>query len=777
MRDNESHYPCRVVDFAAIDLLSGLNPQQRAAVEHHGGPLLVVAGAGSGKTRVLTHRIAHMIRQKRATPFSILAITFTNKAADEMKQRLGGLIGPIANDMWVSTFHSACVKILRRDAERIGYKSGFTIYDQSDAVRLVALILKNKNIDTKKFPPKSIHASISAAKNSMQDATAYANNASDIFERKIAEVYTEYSKRLRAANAMDFDDLLFETVRLFRTCPDVLERYQQKFSCILVDEYQDTNKVQNSMVLLLGAAHHNVTVVGDQDQSIYAFRMADMQNIIDFENAFPDTTVVVLEENYRSTQRILEAANAVISNNSGRKPKRLFTQHNGGDLIERYCAQDEHDEARYVASELNRLHEHEAYRWSDMAVFYRANAQSRAVEEQLARAGIPYRVVGGTKFYDRREIKDLIAYMRVMLNRDDEVSLRRVLNVPRRGVGDASLAKVEAWAVMHGTTFAEGLRRAREAGVSGKALTGIQSFLQLMDEVWPTEAYDGKQIDRPRPGDVLQSLIERSRYTEDLEAVNDIESQGRLENIAELVGNAREFESLESFLEAISLVADSDELGDDTSEVVLMTMHTAKGLEFPIVFVVGMEDGVFPHIRTLGEPREIEEERRLAYVGITRARERLYLTHAWSRTLWGNPQYNPPSRFLDEIPVALVRERASGHHASPSMSTSRNYGEDRWHRSTQSEPTSQRVVHSALGETSKPFAGTTFRGRKNSTEAEKVASLSLRAGDDIVHTKWGDGVVIQVMGSGTETEAIARFGSVGEKRLLVALAPIKKAGS
>ncbi len=770
------------------DLLSSLNPQQQQAVVYPDKPLLVIAGAGSGKTRVLTHRVAYMIREHKYSPFSILAITFTNKAADEMKSRLCDLVGPVARDMWISTFHSACVRILRRDATRIGYKSGFTIYDQSDVVRLTTLILKDMGLDTKKFPPRNVHAAISGAKNSMIDEAAYKAGAQELFETKIADVYVEYNKRLREANAMDFDDLLFATVNLLRTCPDVLEHYQQKFRCILVDEYQDTNSVQNALVLLLGSAHHNVTVVGDQDQSIYAFRKADMQNIIDFENAFPDTSVVVLEQNYRSTQRILDAANAVIANNPGRKPKRLFTEQSGGELIERYVAEDERDEAIFVARELHRLHENEAYRWCDMAVFYRANSQSRTIEEHLSRMGVPYKVVGGTKFYDRREVKDLLSYLRAMSNPDDEVSLRRVINVPKRGVGDASLVKVSNWAALHTASFAEGLRHAQEAGVSGKALTGIRSFLEMLDELWPPEKADGLQIDRPRPAELLQFVIERTGYAEDLENENSIESQGRLENIAELVGNARDFDSLEGFLESVSLVADSDDLRDDGTEVVLMTLHTAKGLEFPVVFVVGMEDGVFPHQRTLEEPREIEEERRLAYVGITRARERLYLTHAWSRSLWGDTQYFPPSRFLDEVPETLVRMREDsfrGRSGSADASSGRSwqrrsgsYSGDSYSggyaRTTDSFSTSD-VVRSQLSDPELRFGRSAREKRRDVADEKKVAGLSLEAGDVIVHTKWGEGVVQKVMGSGSETEAIATFSSVGEKRLLIALAPIKKA--
>lgn len=734
--------------------LDSLNPVQREAVLHGDGPLLIIAGAGSGKTRVLTHRVAYLIRERKVSPFSILAITFTNKAADEMKHRLGALVGPVANDMWVSTFHSACVRILRRDATRLGYRNGFTIYDQSDAVRLVGYILRDLNIDPKKFPPRTVHATISAAKNSMIGPLDYQSSAQGVFERKIADVYVEYQQRMRDANAMDFDDLLFQTVELLKRCPDVLEHYQTKFSHVLVDEYQDTNKVQNAMVLLLGQMHHNVCVVGDQDQSIYAFRMADVRNILEFEDAFADTTVIVLEQNYRSTQRILDAANAVIANNATRKPKTLFTEQVGGELIERYHAEDEHDEARWVVYEMNRLHEHEQCRWSEMAVFYRANAQSRAIEEQLARAGIPYKVVGGTRFYDRREVKDLLAYLRAMVNPDDEVSLRRVINVPKRGVGDTSLAKIDAWTTVHGVTFAEGLRHASDAGVSGKALSGIAQLLTLIDDLWPQPSVEGEQIDRLPPGPLLEAVIDRTGYAAELEAERTIEAAGRLENIAELVGNAREFETVESFLEGVSLVADSDEIDQDMSEVVLMTLHTAKGLEFPVVFMVGMEDGVFPHLRALGEPVELEEERRLCYVGITRARERLYLTHAWSRTLWGNQQYNPPSRFLDEIPGELLREREGSKKR-----TGLRLSGDRDAVRTQMVDSALRRGRSAFDDKSKQGA----------------AALGLRPGDDVVHGKWGEGVVIEIMGEGSDMEAVIRFPGVGEKRLLLAVAPVKRA--
>lgn len=746
--------------FAASPLdLDGLNPIQREAATHSDGPLLIVAGAGSGKTRVLTHRIAYLIEEMRVSPFAILAITFTNKAADEMKNRVGALIGPVASDMWVCTFHSACVRILRRDATRLGYRSGFTIYDQADAVRLTGYILKDFNIDPKKFPPRTVHATISAAKNDLIGVEQYAGRAQGIFERKIGDVYREYQRRLREANAMDFDDLLYQTVELFRVAPDVLEKYQERFQYVMVDEYQDTNAAQNELVIQLGKDHRNVCVVGDSDQSIYRFRGADIRNILQFEEAYPDSTVIVLEQNYRSTQTILDAANSVIANNALRKPKNLFTEQVGGELISRYHAEDEHDEARWVVHEMNRLHEHEQYRWADLALFYRANAQSRLIEEQLARMGVPYKVVGGTRFYDRREVKDLLAYVRALVNPSDEVSLRRIINVPKRGVGDTSLGKVEAWAGAHRVNFAEALRHADEAGVGGKALAGIRSLLALLDDLWPQPSVEGEQIERPTPGDLMEAVIARSGYQDELEAERSIEAAGRLENIAELVGNAREYDDIGTFLESVSLVSDSDQLDPDSSEVVLMTLHTAKGLEFPVVFVVGMEDGVFPHLRSLGEPDELEEERRLAYVGITRARERLYLTHAWCRTLWGNTQYNPPSRFLEEIPEDLTNEVKNGSSRRSTFGTRSDRGDGR-----SIEAARGQMVEAAMR-----------RRNRFEDKPQGAAALGLKSGDDVVHGKWGEGVVIEVLGEGADAEAVIRFPSVGEKRLLLGLAPVKRA--
>ncbi len=719
-------------------LLDSLNPVQREAVTHPGGPLLIVAGAGSGKTRVLTHRIAWLIKEQGISPFEILAITFTNKAADEMKSRVAALVGPVAQKMWVSTFHSACVRILRRDAQRLGYKSSFTIYDQADAERLTTYVLRDLNIDPKRFPPRSVHAVISQAKNDLVDVETYTERAQTIYERRIAQVYAEYQRRLLANSAMDFDDLLMVTVQLLRTQPDVLAHYQDRFKHVLVDEFQDTNKAQNELVLLLGRDHQNVCVVGDSDQSVYKFRGADIRNILEFEEAFPSATLIVLEQNYRSTQTILDAANAVIANNLMRKPKALWTEQVGGELIERYFAEDEHEEARWLVQEVHRLHDN-AYRWGDVAVFYRTNAQSRVVEEELVRAEVPYRIIGGTRFYERREVKDALAYLRAIVNPTDEVSLKRIINVPKRGVGDTSLGRIDAFAASHGMTFAEALDHAEEAGVHGRALTGVRELVDLLEDLRAVD--DGPRV-------VLEAILDRTGYAAELENTRSLEAQGRLENLAELVGVAGEHESIEEFLEAVSLVADQDELTDDDSSVVLMTLHTAKGLEFPAVFIVGLEDGVFPHLRSLGEPDELEEERRLCYVGITRARERLYLSNAWSRSLFGSTQYNPPSRFLNEIPEHLTRMVEGGRQARLS------------------ERGRASIVDSVM------------RGR-GATPARTTGAenMGLRVGDDVMHGKWGEGIVLEVIGEGDKAEGIVRFSSVGEKRLLLAWAPLKKIGA
>ena len=735
---------------AEEEILDGLNPAQLDAVTHEGGPLLVVAGAGSGKTRVLTRRIAWLIDQGHS-PFEILAITFTNKAADEMKQRIANLVGPVAQKMWVSTFHSACVRILRREAGVLDFPSNFTIYDQADAVRLTGYVIRDLGLDPKRFQPRSIHALISAAKNDGLDAGGYADRANVVIEKRAAEVFAEYQRRLHQSSAMDFDDLLLNAVKVFKQSPETLARYQDRFRHLLVDEYQDTNGVQNELVVRLAETHRNITVVGDSDQSVYRFRGADIRNIIQFEDAFPDTTVVLLEQNYRSTQNILDAANAVIANNFARKPKNLWTEAGIGDHILRFHADDEVDEAQYVAGELARLHDVGDHRWGEMAVFYRTNAQSRVLEEYLMRVGIPYKVVGGTRFYDRREIKDAVAYLKAVANPSDEVSIKRILNVPKRGIGDTTVGKVENYAKSAGLTFVEGLRRASDAGVTGKAVKGIAAFLELLDSF--AEAME------KGPGAALEAILRDTGYVAELEDAHSVEAEGRLENLQELIGVATQFDTTDEFLEQVSLVSDADEIDDDDSAVVLMTIHAAKGLEFPAVFVMGLEDGIFPHLRSMTDPDEMEEERRLAYVGITRAQERLYLTHAWARMIFGQTQYNPPSRFLDEIPSELVEEadgsRGKGRKLRTSVfgasGTAATFGGR------------DRVVDTAL----KP------RGALDSPNAEPI---DLKVGDDVLHRKWGDGVVLDIRGSGDKTEVVVRFPSVGEKTLLLAWAPLEKVG-
>jgi DNA helicase-2/ATP-dependent DNA helicase PcrA len=737
---------------------------------------LVVAGAGSGKTRVLTSRAAWLVREKGVSPFGILAITFTNKAADEMRHRIACLVGPVAERMWVSTFHAACVRILRREATALGFERSFSIYDQADAVRLTGYVIREFGLDPKKFSPRAVHSAISAAKNELLVPVEYAERArrASPFERKVAEVYPEYQKRLVAANALDFDDLLMGTVQLFRKHPEILEQYRERFAHLLVDEYQDTNRAQNELVLALAGGHRQVTVVGDSDQAIYGWRGADVRNILEFERAFPDATVVVLDRNYRSTQTILDAANAVISNNLARKPKELWTDQGAGERLTRYIAEDEHDEAIWVTGEVERLRAEHGYRWGDFAVFYRTNAQSRAIEEELSRRQIAYKVAGGARFYERREVKDLLAYLHAIANSEDEVSLKRILNVPRRGVGDVSVAHIDAWAASHGLSFGEALEHAKEAGVTGKALTGIGSFLALMGglrAMWggppgPVESeadgageagggdQDGQVPRGAGPGELLQAVLDRTRYIEDLRAedATPVEIEGRVENVEELLGAAWQAGTLEQFLEEASLVADADEVDGDGSSVTLMTLHTAKGLEYPVVFIAGMEEGIFPHLRSLGEDRELEEERRLCYVGVTRARERLYLSYAWCRSLWGDVQYNPPSRFVAEIPEQLFRSSGGGHRRQALAGRSR------------AEVRSE-LVDAALrrGRPGAPVQG---------TGAEK---LGLGAGDAVVHARYGEGVVIDVRGAGQDAEATIRFPAVGEKRFSLHLAPLKRA--
>lgn len=749
----------------------GLNPDQLDAVVHADGPLLVVAGAGSGKTRVLTHRIAYLI-DRGVRPTSILAITFTNKAAAEMRERVGSLVGPVVRSMWVSTFHSACVRILRRDGEAIGYPRTFSIYDQADAVRLTGYVIRDLGLDSKRFPPRSVHGQISLWKNELVDPERAAEQANDIFARKQADVYAEYQARLLKAGAMDFDDLLLNVVRLFREHPDVLNHYRERFEHILVDEFQDTNQAQNEIVLLLAGGHQNVCVVGDTDQSVYKFRGADFRNIMQFEDAFEGVTTIVLDQNYRSTQTILDAANAVIEHNQERKPKSLWTDTGDGERIIRYHAEDEGDESMWVAGTAQQLHRDDAINWREMAVLYRTNAQARVIEEAFMRSGVPYKVVGGTRFYDRREIKDAMAYLRAVINPLDEVSVKRVINVPKRGIGDTSIARLDAYARDMGVPFSEALRHADEAGVSGSASRGIGAFVEMLDRINGMVGREGVG-----PGDLLQAAIDDSGYLGELEAEDTVEAHSRIENLGELVGSAREFTLLDEFLEQVALVADTDDLDDD-DQVVLMTLHSAKGLEFPVVFIIGVEEGVFPHNRALTEPTEMEEERRLAYVGITRAMRRLFVTHAWSRMLYGSTQYNPPSRFLDEIPDDLIESKGNTSGRS-------SYGRQSYrHRDERAYDPPPYRRRDGVGGSAGVGADANDAHRDRVVEAAMRAGnapqpsnsqdIGLKVGDDVAHPAFGEGVIIDISGSGEKAEAVINFSGVGQKHLALAWAPLKK---
>jgi len=721
-------------------LLEGLNPAQREAVAATEGPVLVVAGAGSGKTRVLTRRVAHLIRDHDVSPFAVLAITFTNKAAGEMKERVADLVGPVAHNMWVSTFHSACARILRREAHRLGYRSAFSIYDSADSLRLTTMCVRDLDLDPKRFPPRNIRATISNAKNELIDYESYQHQGDGFYHEKVADVYRLYQQRMVEASAMDFDDLLMLTVELFQAFPDVLAHYQERFRYVLVDEYQDTNHAQYVLVNLLAQQHHNVCVVGDQDQSVYGFRGADVRNIVAFEKDYPDAKVVMLEQNYRSTEVILDAANAVISNNMARKPKRLWTDLGKGENVVTFEAQDEHDEAAYIAQEVTDL-EKVGRPLSDVAVFYRTNAQSRVLEELFVKFGIPYQVVGGLKYYDRREVKDALAYLRALVNPDDTVAFRRVVNVPKRSIGDTSVGHVDRFAEAEGLSFREALARSDEnARLSNRAQRSIKEFVALIDHLASQAALG--------PRAALEAILSESGYMDWVRSERTIEAMGREENLKELVSAAADFEEtgpvsigqadwdemdglrrVELFLESISLVTDVDSM-EDTAAVTLMTLHNAKGLEFPVVFVTGMEDGVFPHMRSLGEPTELEEERRLCYVGITRAMEQLYLTRAWSRNLWGGTNYNPPSRFLGEIPDELVT-RATRAMRRSSLE-----------RTTVKHPT--------------------------------VSESDIGVGDRVRHSHWGTGNVTEIVGAGDRAEAYVNFDGQGVKRLLLAWAPLER---
>ncbi|MGW5333745.1 DNA helicase PcrA [Streptomyces bauhiniae] len=777
--DRDTHYrdgaPRPPVDAAA--LLEGLNENQRAAVVHAGSPLLIVAGAGSGKTRVLTHRIAHLLAERHVHPGQILAITFTNKAAGEMKERVEQLVGPRAGAMWVMTFHSACVRILRRESKRLGFTSSFSIYDAADSKRLMALVCRDLALDPKRYPPKSFSAKISNLKNELIDEEDFAAQATDAFEKTLAQAYALYQSRLREANALDFDDLIMTTVNLLRAFPDVAEHYHRRFRHVMVDEYQDTNHAQYALVReLVGTGGHDedvppneydvppaeLCVVGDADQSIYAFRGATIRNILQFEEDYPDATTILLEQNYRSTQTILSAANAVIERNESRRPKNLWTNAGQGAGITGYVADTEQDEAQFVADEIDRLTDAGDAKAGDVAVFYRTNAQSRVFEEIFIRVGLPYKVVGGVRFYERKEVRDVLAYLRVLANPEDSVPMRRILNVPKRGIGERAEAMIDALAQREKISFPQALKRVDEAyGMAARSTNAVRRFNALMDDL-RTIVESGAG-----PATVLEAVLERTGYLAELQASTDPQDETRIENLQELAAVALEFEqeheddeqgTLAEFLERVALVADSDQIPDEEDGdgvITLMTLHTAKGLEFPVVFLTGMEDGVFPHMRALNQTKELEEERRLAYVGITRARERLYLTRAALRSAWGQPSYNPPSRFLEEIPATHLEWKRTGASAAPSFGKAAS--------SVASTLSSSRSRSSAAGASG-------FATRR----AGEKPVVSLAIGDRVTHDQFGLGTVVAVAGEGDKAQATIDFGGGNAKRLLLRYAPVEK---
>ena len=843
------------------ELTEGLNPAQREAVEHRGSPLLIVAGAGSGKTRVLTRRIAHLLRAGEAMPGEILAITFTNKAAAEMRERVEELVGPVARSMWVSTFHSACVRILRRDAQAAGLKSSFTIYDSADSLRLITTIAKDLELDTKKHAPRGIASRISSLKNDLTDPIDFADQAESSknpFEKTLSRIYTNYTERLRQANAVDFDDLIGLTVTLLRENPGIREGYRRRFRHLLVDEYQDTNTAQYQLVReLVGEdPRADLTVVGDSDQSIYAFRGATIRNIVEFEKDFPSAATIVLEQNYRSTQNILSAANSVIEENEGRRKKNLWTDQGAGDKITLYVADDEQAEARYIGRQIDALVD-DGRSAGDIAIFYRANAQSRALEDQLIRIGLPYRVVGGTRFYERREIKDAMAYLRVLANPADEINLRRILNVPKRGIGDRAEAAIAMLAERDRVSFGEALRRADDApGIATRSLNAVRIFVAMLDDLQEmARRGDG-------PAELLEAILQSSGYYAELQGSDDPQDESRLENLAELVSVAAEFEAqteaadaaasefealsedaedaeglegakdaddaddaddaesaedpagtsgedatapetdpappgwdiapdaaltapedpeatlVDRFLEKVALVADADQIpGSEDQFVTLMTLHTAKGLEFPVVFLTGMEDGTFPHNRTLGDPDELQEERRLAYVGITRARERLYLTRAQMRAMWGQSQFMPGSRFLDEIPEGVLDVARAGSSLSGAGlggfgqgAGSGGGGFGGGYRSgSQHGPSFSGGIGGGRSDVKRPSLGS---GRKPTAVSDLP---QLAVGDRVTHDSFGMGSVTEIAGQGEKTQVEVQFRPPhGTKRLLLRYAPLTK---
>ncbi|KOR76343.1 DNA helicase PcrA [Paenibacillus solani] len=762
-----------------------LNPQQRQAVEATDGPLLIMAGAGSGKTRVLTHRIAYLIATRKAAPWSILAITFTNKAAREMQERVSKLVGREGREIWVSTFHSMCVRILRKDIERIGFTSNFSILDSTDQLSVIRNVMKHQNIDPKKFEPKAIQAAMSAAKNELISPQQYEQKAGDYFESLVAKVYTEYQKRLKSNNSLDFDDLIMTTIQLFKEVPEVLDFYQRKFQYIHVDEYQDTNRAQYMLCRMLADSHHRICVVGDSDQSIYRWRGADITNILNFEEDYPEARTILLEQNYRSTSNILNAANNVIGLNTGRKPKNLWTEQGEGEKIKVFRGDSEHDEGYFVTSEISK-NVKAGKSYQDHAILYRTNAQSRVIEEILIKSDIPYQIVGGIKFYDRKEIKDMLAYLRLISNPDDDISLTRIINVPKRSIGDTTVGKLAAAAAERGISIFRVLEIVDDLGFAGRTRNALVSFYDMIAAL-------SRMVEFLSVTELTEKMLEMSEYRIELHNENTIESRSRLENIDEFLSVTQEFEknnedkSLVSFLTDLALIADIDSMNDDEEDrddaVVLMTMHSAKGLEFPVVFIIGMEEGVFPHSRTFMDNEELEEERRLAYVGITRAEKQLFLSCARMRTLFGRTTANQPSRFLDEIPEELKEDTQMAH--------------DRYRRGGGSSVGGSYAGRGFNGGGGSNFGGGRARdlslgGSTASAEAAPKSRVTVttggpsrkpaasgdgefKAGDKVAHGKWGTGTIVAVKGSGNDMELQIAFPApVGVKRLLAGFAPITK---
>ncbi|MCD1284268.1 MULTISPECIES: UvrD-helicase domain-containing protein [unclassified Brevibacterium] len=860
-------------DSRTAELLTGLNPRQREAVIHTGSPLLIVAGAGSGKTTVLTRRIAYALATGRAHPGEVLAITFTNKAAKEMAERVSTIVGPASRAMWVSTFHSSCVRILRREAKVLGMKSNFTIYDAQDAQRLVSQILKELGLDTKKYAPRAMLHRISNLKNDLQTPDDFSPRPNNPADEVLADVFKRYTSRLRLANAFDFDDLIAETVHLFGAFPEVADSYRRRFRHILVDEYQDTNPAQYALIRALagdgagGPSGAELTVVGDADQSIYAFRGATVRNIVEFEKDFPDAETILLEQNYRSTQNILDAANAVIANNEDRREKKLWTSEGSGRPIIGWVAENEQAEARFIVDRIDDLIDEEKYTYGDFAVFYRTNAQSRAIEDALVRSGIPYKVVGGTRFYERKEIKDALAYLRVVANPDDDVNLRRILNVPKRSIGDRTEGIIADFADREGISFYTALGRLDEiAHLSSRAASSVAKFYDLMQDL--ATIAEAAPLSR-----VIEAILEQSGYLESLQKSTDPQDESRVDNLAELVAVAEDFvatqelaateaeaeaaegeptegdvaegestsesavaevvaadafagvptedaasedrtesvpetdeaateaetadgpapgagaASIEQFLEQVALASDTDQIPDaELGQVTLMTLHTAKGLEFPVVFLTGLEDGGFPHARSFENPNELSEERRLAYVGLTRARQRLLVSRAETRSMWGQPQYNPPSRFLAEIPENLIEWESTGSFSSALGSgfSSGGYGSSGYGSGSGGYGSGSGGFGSSRGGSSRGFGGSS-RSRSTSSSSGPVAGfpnrirpnrevITVAVGEKVSHESFGLGTVTEVNGVGDKTVAVVDFGSLGSKRLLLRYAPIEKLG-